>query len=161
MNRVLVLGSPGSGKSTFARALQAKTGLPLVYLDCLFWNADKTTVPREVFLQRIDAALAAPQWIMDGDFASSLPQRLARCDTVFMLDIPLEDCLAGVRARLGKKRPDLPWVDEYDEEFFEYIRRWHAEGRAQKLRETLNARPDLENHIFTSHAEAQAYISTL
>ena len=44
MERILVVGSPGSGKSTFSRALGELTGLPLIYLDRLFWNADKTTV---------------------------------------------------------------------------------------------------------------------
>ena len=58
MQKALVIGCPGSGKSTFARRLQAATGLPLIYLDQLFWNADKTWVPPETLDARIEAALA-------------------------------------------------------------------------------------------------------
>ena len=46
MERILVIGSPGSGKSTFSRALAQRKQLPLVYLDQLFWNADRTTVDK-------------------------------------------------------------------------------------------------------------------
>ena len=58
MERILVVGSPGSGKSTFSRALGELTGLPLIYLDRLFWNADKTTVENKVFDQRLEEAMA-------------------------------------------------------------------------------------------------------
>ncbi len=57
MQKVMVIGCPGSGKSTFSRALHEATGLPLVYLDRLNWNADRTAVSRELFLERLQTAL--------------------------------------------------------------------------------------------------------
>lgn len=78
--RILVIGSPGSGKSTFARALGELTDLPLLYLDRLFWNADRTTVENQVFDQRLEQAMAQSQrWIMDGNYSRTLDRRLARC----------------------------------------------------------------------------------
>ena len=53
MQKVMVIGCPGSGKSTFSRALSQITGLPLTHLDMLYWNADKTTVERSVFIERL------------------------------------------------------------------------------------------------------------
>lgn len=98
--RILVIGSPGSGKSTFARALGELTGLPLLYLDRLFWNADRTTVENQVFDQRLEQAMSQNQrWIMDGNYSRTLDRRLARCYRVFFLDYPVEVCLEGVRAR--------------------------------------------------------------
>ena len=49
MKRAIVIGSPGAGKSTFARKLKDKTGLPLYYLDRIFHKPDRTTVTREEF----------------------------------------------------------------------------------------------------------------
>lgn len=161
MKRVLVLGSPGSGKSTFARRLQAKTGLPLVYLDCLFWNSDKTTVSADVFLKRLNSVLEKPEWIIDGDYISTQPQRLAACDTVFLLDYPFEVCLDGIYARSGKSRPDLPWKETADEEFIAYVRRWHDERRAEKLRALLLQMPEKRAHIFASRDEADIWLNKL
>lgn len=83
MERILVIGSPGSGKSTFSRALAQRKQLPLVYLDRLFWNADKTTVDQAQFDQRLGEAMARTQaWILDGNYGRTLEMRLERCTQV-------------------------------------------------------------------------------
>lgn len=118
MNRVLVLGCPGAGKSTFARALQEKTGLPIHYIDRMFWNEDKTNVSREELDARVLAATKEDKWIIDGNYKRTIPMRLKRADTVFYLDYPTELCLEGVKNRMGTARPDMPWVEtEEDPEF--------------------------------------------
>lgn len=161
MERILVIGCPGSGKSTFARALHAATGLPLCHLDLLFWNADKTNVPREEFLHRVQAVLDEERWIIDGHYASSLPLRLARCDTVIWLDLPLEDCLKGVAERTGRPRPDLPWIEETeDEEFLDYVRDFHIR-QTPELPALLHAFPHITLHILRSHREADDFLAAL
>ena len=50
MKKIIVIGCPGSGKSTFSKSLHKATNIPLYHLDRLFWNEDKTTVPKSVFL---------------------------------------------------------------------------------------------------------------
>ena len=102
MERVLVIGCPGAGKSTFARALQGATGLPLYYLDQLFHLPDGSHVSQADFDEGLAAILKAPRWIIDGNYQRTLAPRLARCDTVFLLDYPLSVCLAGAAARIGK-----------------------------------------------------------
>ena len=80
MERILVIGSPGSGKSTFSRALAQRKQLPLVYLDRLFWNADKTTVDQAHFDQRLGRPWPAPRLgILDGNYGRTLEMRLERC----------------------------------------------------------------------------------
>lgn len=160
--RILVIGSPGSGKSTFSRALGQLTGLPLLYLDRLFWNADQTTVEAEVFDRRLAEAMAqTSQWIMDGNYARTLERRLARCDRVFFLDYPVEVCLEGVRARFGKPRPDMPWIErEEDPEFMEYIRQFPRQQRPQILA-FREAFPDKLWVTFHSREQADAYLRGL
>ena len=56
-HKILVIGSPGSGKSTFSRKLRDKIGLPLYYLDMIYHKPDRTTVTREEFDEKIKAFL--------------------------------------------------------------------------------------------------------
>ena len=122
MKKVIVIGCPGAGKSTFSRALQKKTGLPLYYLDVLFWNKDRTVVSREKFDKRLEEVLKQDRWIIDGNYGRTLEMRLKECDTVFLFDLPVDECLRGAISRIGKVREDLPWVEqELDEEFQQWI----------------------------------------
>lgn len=122
MKKVIVIGCPGSGKSTFSRKLAAKTGLPLYYLDMIWHRADRTVVGQEAFDKRMVEIMAEDRWILDGNYARTLPLRLAECDTVFFFDIPLDECIEGAKSRLGKERVDMPWTDdELDPEFLQWI----------------------------------------
>ena len=160
MKKVIVIGCPGSGKSTFARALHEKTGLPLVHLDMLFWNADRTTVEKTVFLQKLEDAMAGERWIIDGNYSSTMEKRLAVCDTVFFLDYPAEVCLNGVRSRRGTVRSDLPWIEtEEDEEFMELIRNYGRNSRPQVM-DLLEKNTDKTVIRFTDRMEAEAYIKS-
>ena len=86
MKKIIVIGCPGSGKSTFSKALHKITDIPLCHLDMLFWNADKTTVEKHIFLNRLQRVMAGEQWIIDGNYASTLELRMQACDTVIFLD---------------------------------------------------------------------------
>lgn len=122
MQKVIIIGCPGAGKSTFGRKLADVTGLPLHYLDMIWHRSDRTTVSREEFDEQLDSLLDGDRWIIDGNYIRTLPLRLFRCDTVFMFDLPLEVCLAGAEERLGKERVDMPWTDTVlDEEFRQWI----------------------------------------
>lgn len=122
MKKVIIIGCPGSGKSTFARKLKEKTQLPLYYLDMIWHKPDKTNVSQEEFDQRIKEIICKDEWIIDGNYLRTLDKRLKNCDTIFLLDIPLETCLLGVEARIGKNREDMPWIEtEFDKEFKQWI----------------------------------------
>ena len=163
MKRVIVIGCPGSGKSSFARALHEATKLPLVHLDMLNWNADRTTVPRELFRERLREAMEAPEWIIDGNYGSTMEMRLTVCDAVFFLDYPTEVCLEGVLSRRGTARPDMPWVespDDVDEEFLDFVRSYERESRPTVLK-LLEQYGDREIVVFHSREEAAQYLEAL
>ena len=159
MQKVMVIGCPGSGKSTFSRALSQITGLPLTHLDMLYWNADKTTVERSVFLERLSEVLQKDAWIIDGNYSSTMELRMQECDTVFFLDYPADICLQGVKDRQGKPRPDMPWVEtEEDTEFLEYIQNFYKENRPQVL-ELLQKYSHKTIYVFQNRTEANIFLS--
>ena len=161
MKKVMVIGCPGSGKSTFSRALQNKTGILLYHLDMMYWNADKTVVEREAFLKRLSAALDTEEWIIDGNYASTMELRLSKCDTVFFLDLPTDDCLEGMRARMGKPRSDMPWIEtEEDAEFSEYIKKYREQERPKVMR-LLDKFNEKSIIIFKSREEADEFLTEL
>lgn len=162
MRKVIVIGSSGAGKSTFARKLRDKTGLPLYYLDMLWHKPDRTTVTREEFDAKLEKLLKQDQWILDGNFQRTLETRLMACDTVFLLDYPLEVCLVSVENRIGQKRDDMPWIEtEFDPEFRQWIVNFQQKQLPQiyELLEKYLRQKDIV--IFKSRQEADDYLDGL
>ena len=161
MKKVIVIGCPGSGKSTFARALAEITGLPLFYLDMMYWNADRTQVERSVFRERLSEAMAHDAWIIDGNYGSTMALRLEAADTVFFLDYPTEVCLEGIRARRGKPRPDMPWIEEEEDgEFTAYVTEFRTQSRPQILA-LLTSCSHKTIHVFQTREQAASHLSSL
>lgn len=162
MKKVIIIGCPGSGKSTLSRAIHEKTGIPLYHLDMMFWNADRTTVEKQVFLDQLSAAMEQDAWIIDGNYGSTIELRLAACDTVFFLDYPVEVCLQGIRQRRGKPRSDMPWfeIEEEDAEFINFIKSYNSESRPQVMA-LLEKYAHKNIYIFRSRAEKDAFLSRM
>ncbi len=122
MKKAIVIGCPGSGKSTFSRKLREKTGLPLFYLDMIWHRPDRTNVTIEEFDARLADILSHDKWIIDGNYSRTLESRIAACDAAFLFDLPTDVCLDGAQKRVGSKREDMPWVEEkLDPEFRDFI----------------------------------------
>ena len=159
MKKIIVIGCPGSGKSTFARALHHKIGVPLYHLDMLYWNADKTTVEKSVFLERLSALLEKDEWIIDGNYGSTMELRLWACDTVIFLDYPLEVCLDSIQTRRGKPRSDMPWIETAeDAEFIEFIKNYNDQQRPKVLA-LLEKYNDKNIIVFANREQANAFLS--
>ena len=158
MKKIIVIGCPGSGKSTVSRALHNKTSIPMYHLDMMYWNADKTTAEKSVFLERLSTVLKKDEWIIDGNYGSTMELRMAACDTVIFLDYPLDVCLDGIKERRGKPRSDMPWIEtEEDEEFIEFIKNYN-EQQKPKVLELLEKYSDKNIVIFKSREQANEFL---
>jgi adenylate kinase family enzyme len=135
MDRVLVIGCAGAGKSVFARRLSDFTGLPLIHLDREFWQPGWTPPARDAWRQRVRDLAAGPRWIMDGQYGGSIDLRLKHADTVVFLDMPRWLCMTRVLRRtvrhFGRTRADMaPGCPErVDREFLAYIWNFEREHR--------------------------------
>lgn len=148
MKRILIIGCGGSGKSTLARALGEKTGLPVVHLDKLFWKPGWIESTREEIDQKIQAEMAKPCWIMDGNYNRTMSERLRHCDTVIYLDFSRMACILGVIKRVlttyGRVRPDMGdgCPERFDWEFLKWVWNYNRDKRDtnyRRLKETDKA----------------------
>ena len=112
MRRISVIGTSGSGKTTFARRLAERAKLPHVELDALFWGPNWTPADDTLFRERVTTALSGDAWVCDGNYSSVRPMVLARADTVIWLDLPLLVCLWHRADTLVTPPPVGPLPDE-------------------------------------------------
>lgn len=162
MLKAIVIGSPGAGKSTFSRKLKNITDLELYYLDMIWHKPDQTNISKEEFDQQLNKIIKKDSWIIDGNYLRTMEQRLKACDTVFFLDYPLEVCLEGVNARIGKQREDMPWIEsQFDQEFKQWIIEFPQVQLPEIYKLLENYKKDKEIIIFKSRKEADEYLKKL
>ena len=135
--RILIVGCGGSGKSTLARALGERTDLPVVHLDRHYWRPGWRSPDKDDWRRRSADLAAAPRWIIDGHYASTLDARFERSDALVFLDVPTRLCLARVvrrRYRSGARQDvaaDCP--ERLTWEFLRYVAGFRRARRARLL----------------------------
>lgn len=161
MKKIIVIGSPGAGKSVFSKKLKSITNIPLYHLDMLYHKVDGTHISKEELEEKLKEIFKKDNWIIDGNYQRTIEMRLKECDTVFLLDIPTEDCIAGAESRVGKKREDMPWVEEQIDEIFKQSIIDFSNEKLPQIYELLNKYKDHINIvIFKSREETDNYINS-
>lgn len=111
MKKIVIIGSPGSGKTTLARLLKQKTQLPTYHLDSLFWRDNWKKTSRDSWIKIQNNLVQLPEWIIDGNYTATLEIRITAADTIIFLDYPTYLCTYRVIKRMfknhNKKRADL------------------------------------------------------
>ena len=146
MKRVLILGSSGSGKSTLARRLGSTLELPVIHLDRHYWQPGWVPTPKSEWFEAVSKIVERPQWIIDGNYRSTLEMRLHAADTVIFLDLPPWLCaLRATKRRIqyaNRPRPDMAKGCRekiFDPQFPDFIRHIMAYPN--------RARPDIKHRL--------------
>lgn len=164
MQRILILGSPGTGKSTLAKKLSHTLQLPLYHLDQLFFE-ENWVINRDVYTRSLQTILKQDQWIIDGNYVGSLSERLICSDTVIYLDYPTSTALLGVTKRYFKykhtTRPDMApgCVEKLRLSFLFYVLTFKRKKK-QKTFTTLETK-HIPVYIFKSRKETNAFLNSL
>ncbi|MBR0295396.1 MAG: adenylate kinase [Bacilli bacterium] len=162
INRTIVVGSGGAGKSSISRKLRDILNLPLYHLDNIFWKEDRTHVTREEFDTKLDELLSKDKWIIDGDYSRTYEMRMQRADTIIFLDYPLEVCLEGAESRIGKPRPDIHWKEDvFDPEFKQWIIDWFKNTKPLLLSLIEKYKHVKNVVILHSREEGEAFVNNL
>lgn len=165
--RINVVGSSGSGKSTFAKALAEKLGVPYVELDEVHWKPNWTESTEEELSRNLEAALSGDQWVLDGNYHRTVPIKWRRVQMVIWLDLPYWLILCQVITRtIGRSiRREVLWAGNQESLYKAFFQRdsiilWSLTNlrkvRRQYTREMQN--PDF-SHIWFVRLRSRKEVS--
>ena len=144
MKKILIIGSGGAGKSTFARRLHKLTGIELMHLDKIYWKPNWVETSKDEWEDTIENLIKKDSWIMDGNYSGTLETRIAACDTVIFLELPRTICVwrAFRRSLFYQKdtRPDMAagCAEKIDLEYLKFLKWiWDYPARSKPKIETL------------------------
>ena len=144
MERVAIVGPGGAGKSTFARSLGERTGLPVFHLDRFFWKPGWVETPREEWRHRQSELVAAERWIADGNYGGTFDERFARANTVIIVARPRWACVTAAIARISPEPrqgdPGEGCPERFDLTFYRWI--WNYEHDSRPRLDTALHRHD-------------------
>ena len=167
MERVMIIGCGGAGKSTLARKLGEKTGLSVVHLDQIWWEPGNWQhIEKSEFDERLAEELRKPRWILDGNFNRTIEARLAVCDTVIYLDYPRLVCLKNWLGRViqnwGHARADMAegCAEWFDPEMAKWIWKFNKQNRSRYY-EILGNAGDKNIVILKSRRQADKFLESL
>ncbi|MEV0334526.1 hypothetical protein [Nocardia sp. NPDC050717] len=162
--RIVIIGCGGSGKTHLANQLAALYELPLTHLDAVYYDANWNPLPTDEFQAIQQRLVAAPRWLIEGNYAGTLPIRLAAADTVIFLDLPAITCITGVLQRRWRYRGGQHRDGVYDRitwGFLRYIWGYRAQMRP-RVRELIAEHGDhVELVTLTSRRQANRYLARL
>ena len=167
MERIIIIGCGGAGKSTLARKLGEKTGIPVVHLDQIWWSPGNWQhLEREEFDRRLMEELEKPRWILDGNFNRTMEVRLEKCDTVIYLDFPRVVCLFSWLDRViknwGHARADMAegCAEWFDPEMARWIWRFNRDNR-KRYYELLDGLEGKQVYILKNRREVKCFLDKL
>lgn len=161
MKKIIIIGCPGSGKTYFAKELAEILNKKVFHMDNLYWNKDRTHISRDELVGIIDEIMEQSDWIIDGNYISTIEQRIKRADTIFYFDYSTEDCLEGIKSRVGVKRDDIPWIEsELDADFEKFVLNFRKET-APQIDKLLKAYRDKKINRFICRGDKEKYIMEL
>jgi adenylate kinase family enzyme len=167
MQRILVIGSGGAGKTTLALRLGERLSLPVVHLDAKYWHAGWVAAEKEEWTREVARLVHGDAWVMDGNYSGTLDLRIAAADTIVFLDYPRLLCLwRVVKRRLrfhGRARPEMhpECRERISWEFLDWIRTYPSRARPRVLEQLRRAGAAKRIVVLRSSADTARFVDGL
>ncbi|WP_214894177.1 DNA topology modulation protein [Exiguobacterium sp. H66] len=167
MKKIIIIGSGGSGKSTFGRQLHEQTGIKVSHLDALFWKPNWVAIPRDEQIEVQQQLMEQPEWILDGNYGGTLGMRLDAADTVIFLDMPRTVCAYRVIKRnlkyRNRTRPDMGegCIEQFSWQFLKWVWQYPKARRPGVLRQLDEVRHEKNVVILSSKRDVQTFLDQL
>ena len=161
MKRVAIVGPGGAGKSTFARALGDRTGLPVIHLDHHFWQPGWVETERDAWRRTQAVLLAGDRWIVDGNYGGTLDERFSRADTVIIVTRPRMACVASAMWRTTKNHGEAVQAEGCPERYQLAFYRWiwnYARDSRPRLDAAISRHPHLTIVELTTREETRRFL---
>jgi adenylate kinase family enzyme len=167
MNRIMIIGCCGAGKSTLARQLHEATNINLIHLDQHFWHPNWVETDEEAWVEKVKALSNQPSWIMDGNYGGTMDIRLNKADVIIFLDRSRWICLYRAIKRVlryyGKTRPDMQQgcEERFNWEFLKYIYNYNRTRRPKIMKRLSRWQDEKEVVVLKSNAAVRKYLQSL
>ena len=169
MNKIVVLGASGTGKTTVGRRLSEKLGIKALHLDSVYWLKDLENISKEEFDRHMkDFLMKNRKWVIDGNYSNNkhFKYRLDAADTIIFLDFGRQVSLKGIHERANEfkhlVRSDMAegCVEGIDQVFLQYVAFYQP--RALKLKAIINKYKNKKNVlIFKNRNELYSWYNSL
>ncbi len=169
MERILIIGGNGCGKTTLAQKLALKLELPLIHLDVLYWRNNWKNASKDEFDELLMKELSKPKWIIDGNMNRSIPLRLKYCDTVIYMDFSRTMCVYGAIKRVvknyGKSRFDMGGYcpEKFNKQKIEFIKSiWnHDKTNRKRFYDMLNNESAVNKIVLKNRRQVNKFLRRL
>jgi adenylate kinase family enzyme len=167
MQRIIVIGSGGSGKSELSRRIGEILGIEVIHLDRVYWQPNWTEPPKDEWKETVEDLVKRESWAMDGNFRGTMEIRVAAADTIVFLDLPRVLCVWRAVKRSVKypnqTRPDMGvgCREKIDLEFLQWI--WNFPRDSKPLiMEILRRCDDTKSiYVLKSRREVEAFVQDI
>ncbi|MEZ0067240.1 adenylate kinase family enzyme [Streptacidiphilus sp. MAP12-20] len=162
MKRIALIGCGGSGKTWLSKQLGELVDAPVTHLDAVYYDDGWNALDKEKFAAIQEELVSAPAWVIEGNYAGTLPIRLARADTVIFLDLTARVCLWGIaqrRLRYGGGQNDATGVyDRITWSFLRYVWQYRTTMAPRVTQLIQSHAGDATVHHVTSRRQARALL---
>ena len=167
MQRIMVIGCCGAGKSTFSQQLSEINGLEIIHLDQYYWQPNWVATESIEWKNTIAQLSAKSSWIMDGNYGGTMETRIEHADTIIFLNYSTAKCLWRITKRIwkywGTERPDMTkgCKERFDLNFYHYVATYNLKRRKPLLEKLENYKNEKQILIFKNDKEANEFLSKI